>query len=647
MSNASPQASGASKTASHREDAAALIGASDLPEPIASLIGRVVRSTRLWKREQSEVTQELIAHFADGLDSGASADDLVRSFGDPKAAARLIRRAMKRKRPLAWRAFATAVRGTATVMACVLALFLLTYAVLFVRYHTGRPQIKRNFTEDINAPVRALAAEERAWPIYVEAIRALEYRPEHTQTRFYGGDTWEEAAVFAKSRADALELIRRAASRAHLGYEVGPTPEPALREVLSARGEPQGVNPFSNDPNPPLYALQLPYLSELRKMGLLLSVDARAAAREEDGARAAADVHAMLGLAEHARAVPVLISDLVSVAILERTLLTVRELLAETPNVLDDEMLRDLSHRLGSFPRDGGAFVRVGGERRYIEDLFQRIYTDDGHGDGRITREGIRNLELMTSGTDVPGGGSLMGPLAGGIVAGRKEMRRKFDELWAIMETESQTPLWLRDGMDSSDSAVEQLRASRFASWRYLPAVLLIPSLGRAAVSGELARMSRDATLACIGVELFRRREGRLPASLEELVPSILPTIPLDRFTGEPLRYVRDGAAYRLYGVGADLDDDGGRWPVLYVEVETESGERVIEEQPDESGARKFRGRSAVDEARRAAAAGQPTGWQPADGDILYWPASTDFDQRSRRGRSEHGALAAPAFQTN
>ena len=67
------------------------------------------------------------------------------------------------------------------------------------------------------------------------------------------------------------------------------------------------------------------------------------------------------------------------------------------------------------------------------------------------------------------------------------------------------------------------------------------------------------ASRAAIAVERFRRDHAMaLPATLEALVPTYLTAIPLDPFTGEPLRYKRDEDGYTIYSVGADEKDDGG-----------------------------------------------------------------------------------------
>jgi hypothetical protein len=63
---------------------------------------------------------------------------------------------------------------------------------------------------------------------------------------------------------------------------------------------------------------------------------------------------------------------------------------------------------------------------------------------------------------------------------------------------------------------------------------------------------------AAIAVERFRRRHGRLPKRLDELVPDLLPAVPKDPFTGDPLHYAAGGGFYLVYSVGPDGKDNGG-----------------------------------------------------------------------------------------
>ncbi len=77
----------------------------------------------------------------------------------------------------------------------------------------------------------------------------------------------------------------------------------------------------------------------------------------------------------------------------------------------------------------------------------------------------------------------------------------------------------------------------------------------------EWNMQQRDAVLTAIALELFHRRHDSWPATLAELTPGLLPTVPLDRFTGQPLRYQLVDGRPLLYSCGTDGDDDGGRLP--------------------------------------------------------------------------------------
>jgi hypothetical protein len=61
---------------------------------------------------------------------------------------------------------------------------------------------------------------------------------------------------------------------------------------------------------------------------------------------------------------------------------------------------------------------------------------------------------------------------------------------------------------------------------------------------------------AAIG--LYQRRHGKLPENLDALCPEFLPSVPLDPFSGKPLRYRLAGKGWVLWSVGPDLKDDGG-----------------------------------------------------------------------------------------
>ena len=68
----------------------------------------------------------------------------------------------------------------------------------------------------------------------------------------------------------------------------------------------------------------------------------------------------------------------------------------------------------------------------------------------------------------------------------------------------------------------------------------------------------RSLATAC-AVERYHMAHGRLPATLEDLVPAFLPSIPTDPLTGQPLCYKpSESSSYLIYGTGWDQTDNAG-----------------------------------------------------------------------------------------
>ena len=87
----------------------------------------------------------------------------------------------------------------------------------------------------------------------------------------------------------------------------------------------------------------------------------------------------------------------------------------------------------------------------------------------------------------------------------------------------------------------------------------------------------RDAQLhgglAQVAVERYRLREGRLPESLDALVPEFLESVPTDPFDGQPMRYGVEGDGYRIHSVGPDGEDGGG---VERIDRDTDAGDIIL-----------------------------------------------------------------------
>jgi hypothetical protein len=110
--------------------------------------------------------------------------------------------------------------------------------------------------------------------------------------------------------------------------------------------------------------------------------------------------------------------------------------------------------------------------------------------------------------------------------------------------------------------AAQRHQEAKFTSavggWRRPLSRMTLPSLFK---SFEKERrhlaIQRCARTGC-AVERFRARNGRLPTTLDELVPGLLEAVPMDPGTGDSLKYRRLDRGYVVYCLGEDGTDEGG-----------------------------------------------------------------------------------------
>lgn len=550
-----------------RWSAGELIAESKLPADVTALIADVIRRTRLWRREKADVARELIAHFEDAISRDVDAEEVLRDFGEARQAAKLIRRAKKRSRPLIWHAWRRTLHATAAALCLSIAL----YGVLIIRYFSGSPVIARNYTAELNSSILALPQDECGWPLYRKALLALEAPvpagPGGRSILSPADDGWEIMVEYLQRHQGELGQARRAASKPHLGIPLVPGEAELAGHwafATSADSSLSYVNPAANE-SPVGWGRTLG-VSELRPFVRMLLADARLAMIEGDSARAQADLFALIDLAQQCRESPLFIGDLYSIHVLHSASKVLAQSLLDSPECFNDDQLTGLAHRLGAYSGGGSIHLRFGMHRIYFEDMIQRLYTDDGKGDGRLTSEGI--AMLRSSGPSVPlmgkGGEEarlewLMGPLAAQLIGGRREVSEEFERQLSLMERQAVEPMWT--WTETPGDSFESQIASETYYRRYQPLFVMLPAIGRAAQIAEIATQRRDAALTAIALELYRRRHGEYPAQLDALVPNFLPTLPVDRFDGRPLRYrlTKDGPL--LYSIGADRIDDGGAAP--------------------------------------------------------------------------------------
>jgi len=318
----------------------------------------------------------------------------------------------------------------------------------------------------------------------------------------------------------------------------------------------------------PLIMMQLPYLSMVQNYSRALLVDVGLAMKEGDPDRAFADVKAMLGMSRQVRSDRILISSLVSNAIVGRTTRALREVLKDDPDAWSRDQLVSLSHELLEIRRAMGLGLEY--EAKSFDDILQRMFTDDGRGNGRLTAQGSRFLSGLLVSYDA--NGEVMPTDPGGILGAASEPLmtltigdRKYqsDRYHGMIDTIRQV---LRDGPESIGRvSFQEIEGDGWRQgWggRYSPVDALFPAFSSAVQRVFVTQFQTDADLVMLAVEVYAREYGRYPEALETLVPQYLPAIPEDMMNpGRPLQYRLDESGYIIYSAGSDGDLDDGVEP--------------------------------------------------------------------------------------
>lgn len=572
-------------------DAFVLLDAAGMPEQIDRVIRATIARTKLWRDERAQIARELIAHAQDAMEAGRDPDQVKQSFGDPRRVARLFRRSMKRKRPFVWQAYRFSRRAFGVA---ALAL-LFGYGWLAVRFYTVDPSIKVNYAAQLDARNHGYSEDQKSWPAIAEV--GLEWsRVTHAlqvnQTAEFHGVPYDEysagwtllpqiavdhpdydaMAEATRSFEPNLVRLRELSHRLVFGVPIG-------YQLIETEWEggtyTTGVVPASPDDlaERSLIDVLLPHFGPARKSANLLCFDARVAIREGDPDRAIENYIAVLHLARQCNEEPFLISRLVGIAIHELCISEFQWAVREDRNRLSLEHLTKLAHTHSLL--EGSSRMGLDTERWMFQDFLQRMYTDDGHGNGHVTAEGfawLRSLgygpsgssaDLMDAVEEHAGLRSATMPL--GLMFSNDRLteatlhREMMDRLEFVLD---HGPEWVAIVQDvERDLATEHIKSISNPLRRSLVSALM-PALGKTTLRAFIYQQSRESFSLMLAIEAHRLKHGQLPQSLDVLEPSFLPSVPMDLMNpGQRIQFQPRADGYLIYSVGSDGDDDFGVAP--------------------------------------------------------------------------------------
>lgn len=424
---------------------------------------------------------------------------------------------------------------------------------------------------------KAPPPDQAAWPKIREALTSLGLGAEPTNTAIAdalgagpGDEAWPTITAWIDSKSSTIAGLRAATKRQSLGFPVATTLTGADVSYFGAIAGPVDDSTWSDRERFPLLDLAQPYLGSLRTTARILATDLLRAAELQDGARATDDAEALMALANHAVEARTLLADFAAISIRARAVRTVMRVIESTPDAFTNEQLSRIQAALRSVPAKLER-IDLTAERLLFQDLVQRMYSDDGNGDGwfvptwnqrkaiSVIESGSREMRPKVSLLAMAAFSAPLRPIGSPLVAGRRETlahhAATLDRIEAAQGTDIKTALMQSRAIESD--LIATLDDSGHATAWLLESLLVFP-LSRNLVNITLDRAMRDAACIAIAAERFRRSTGAWPASAADLERFAGGASTLDPWSSGPVRMSTTGAGFRIWSVGSDGNDDGG-----------------------------------------------------------------------------------------
>lgn len=278
------------------------------------------------------------------------------------------------------------------------------------------------------------------------------------------------------------------------------------------------------------FAMLLPDVQNMRNCSRMLALEAHVKAHRGDAAGTADSLLAMAAISRSLENQPILVSQLVRIAMHGLAVDLTGRLLPRVKFSDEDLMRLQQAFRRDDFK--AGIVHAISGERVVGSEAFKNPATALGPQSG------------------LP---------QGGFLRGSNEDLAFYLEIQTELRAAAALPY--PDALAATDAAFAKLQdriATPLGRLRYAMTGLTLPSLEACLTAAARADGSTRCIDTAIAIERFRRRTGKLPDSLEDLVPDLLATVPLDPFDGRPIRYVVKPDSYLIYTCGRDRTDDGG-----------------------------------------------------------------------------------------
>jgi len=535
---------------------------SELPQCAADFIELLIARMRYRKAVRAEVRTELTSHFEDALKDCKTDDEkqqnaqrLIEDFGDPKLLAVLLRRAKKRCRPL-WR---TAIARTFQT-AAVLLLCFIVYVAWFL---TGKPNISTDYVAVFNQMSRPeISDKDNAWPHYEKTID-LFVQPNEQLTQI------ENFNTYSRSRHAGFESLNDSEKAAIQKWTS--QNQAAWREFAAASSKPYCFREYrlgENNKNKWVMGILLPNLRELKDLGNLGIWRSRIQAAHRQPQQALQTALAVARAARHWQRKVTLLEQLIGIGLSRVAHEQILSILA-TESISADDLTKFQRQLSEAYP-DQYPLMNIQGEKLFLLDTIQQVFTDGGPGGGHLIPGRFMHAFATAKDEDEHEKSVLPYVALGLIHAGRDETTAKANQVYEGLLRLSKMSPYQKHHTDIADEAdvILALPEYRYALIRYF-----LPALGRACELGYRSRALHQATITVLALQRWRAQKKHYPQNLTELKEAgFLKQAPIDPYSDKPLVYKKTDDGFVLYSLGQDFKDDGGnlnrdgrgklgRWP--------------------------------------------------------------------------------------
>jgi hypothetical protein len=308
------------------------------------------------------------------------------------------------------------------------------------------------------------------------------------------------------------------------------------------------------------FDLQLPYLASLKRAAQLLDASELYNLHQENPTNACADVRAMLALVKGETDERITISQLVRIAIASIGVGATWEIL-QSPDISDDD--------LAQLQQDWQSLEFTSALEKTL--LFERVQHLQEFQQARQSSEKFDKIWEYFYAPDAPKPDISQF----GMPKRRSLFLRKWDEIrwqwfWSYQDEMRGLPAFqamidatrMNETNNSfvlaKSSAGLKLDLNSAEDLRHFFAESVNALASTRAKAARLAA-AQNVVITAIALKRYEIRHQKFPATLNDLTPDLLKTVPTDYMDGEPLRYRPNAnGTYLLYSVGDNGVDDGG-----------------------------------------------------------------------------------------